>query len=58
MILFRDYLRQHKNIRDEYNELKNELANKFSDNRPLYTHAKDKFIKKIIDKAKTTKKLS
>lgn len=58
MILFRDYLRRHKNARNEYNELKKQLANKFPNNRPLYTHAKDEFIQQIIDQAKTTKKLS
>jgi len=51
-ILFRDYLKQNKEARDEYNQLKKNLAEKYSDKRELYTKAKADFIQNIIDKAK------
>ena len=52
LIFFRDYLKSHKKARDEYNELKKQLAEKFSHNRPLYTKAKSDFINKVIKEAK------
>ena len=51
-ILFRDYLREHKIARDEYNVLKKKLAEKFANRRSLYTKAKAEFIEGIIKKAK------
>ena len=47
-IIFRDYLKKDKKVRDEYNKLKIELAKKYSDNRKLYTEGKSNFIEKII----------
>jgi len=52
-IIFRDYLRQNQKGRDEYNKLKQDLAEKFSDKRELYTKAKSDFIQNIINKART-----
>jgi len=51
-ILFRNYLRQHKDARDEYGKLKKQLEKEYSDNREQYTKDKADFIKKIITKAK------
>ena len=49
-ILFRDYLLKHKKSVKEYNELKEELARKYKDNRDTYTAQKDSFIQGIIKK--------
>ncbi|MBD1382855.1 GrpB family protein [Metabacillus arenae] len=51
-ILFRDYLRNHPNKRDEYFNLKNALAQKYKLNRSAYTEAKTEFIRNIISLAK------
>ncbi len=51
-ILFRDYLRQHKDARDEYGELKKQLEKEYSDNRKQYTKEKADYIQKIIIRAK------
>ncbi|MDQ0808102.1 GrpB family protein [Priestia megaterium] len=51
-ILFRDYLRKYSNIRDHYNQLKIELAQKYSFDRVGYTEAKAPFITAVIHKAK------
>lgn len=50
-ILFRNYLRKHKRAVREYNELKEELAKKYKDDRNTYTALKDSFIQRIIKKA-------
>ncbi|MED5247580.1 GrpB family protein [Priestia sp. LL-8] len=50
-ILFRDYLRNHLDIRNEYNQLKIELAQKYSCDRVGYTEAKAPFIIGVIQKA-------
>ncbi|MCG2689896.1 GrpB family protein [Candidatus Parcubacteria bacterium] len=50
-ILFRDYLKKHKPALKEYNELKEELAKRYKNDRPAYTTQKDSFIKGIIKKA-------
>ena len=52
-ILFRDYLRRHQKEREEYAQLKTELAQKFSQDRPSYTSAKEIFIEDIIKKAES-----
>ncbi|WP_144646571.1 GrpB family protein [Priestia megaterium] len=51
-ILFRNYLRKHSDIRDQYNQLKIELAQKYSFDRVGYTEAKAPFITAVIQKAK------
>lgn len=43
-ILFRDYLRNHKEIAEEYAQLKKNLYEEYKDNRPRYTEGKEKFI--------------
>ena len=50
-IVFRDYLREQKRTVEAYNELKEELAKKYKDNRDKYTAKKSYFIQKIIKKA-------
>ena len=52
-LLFRDYLRTHPDIRDEYVTLKRELAHKYADNRDDYTEQKSNFVIRIIEEAKT-----
>ncbi|AXI28413.1 hypothetical protein CIB87_05045 [Priestia megaterium] len=51
-ILFRNYLRKHLHIRNQYNQLKIELAQKYSFDRVGYTEAKAPFITAVIQKAK------
>jgi len=51
-ILFRDYLRMHNDIMNEYAELKIKLAEKFPFDRVSYRAGKDKFIEPIIERAK------
>ncbi|MDP7981097.1 GrpB family protein [Bacillus sp. WLY-B-L8] len=51
-LLFRDYLRSHPNVRQQYEQLKKELANKHLFDRVAYTNAKAPFILDIIKKAK------
>jgi len=48
---FRDYLRNHQEARDEYQDLKERLAEKFKDDREAYTEAKSKFIERIVKEA-------
>ena len=47
-ILFRDYLRKHKEAVIEYEELKIKLAKKYENDRDTYTTEKDGFIKRIL----------
>ncbi|WP_081728145.1 GrpB family protein [Halalkalibacter hemicellulosilyticus] len=51
-LLFRDYLRLHPKVAEEYASLKKELALKYQLDRPTYTKKKEPFIKTIIEKAK------
>ncbi|PEZ50887.1 hypothetical protein CN367_01705 [Priestia megaterium] len=51
-ILFRDYLRKYTDIRDQYNQLKLKLAQKYTFDRGAYTEAKAPFITDVIQKAK------
>lgn len=50
-IAFRDYLRTHPQIRQEYETLKFALAEKFKNDREAYTDAKTEFIQKIVKEA-------
>ena len=54
-ILFRDTLRDNMRLRLEYEELKQELAKKFPNDRKSYTESKDYFIKSILREAKGKK---
>jgi GrpB-like predicted nucleotidyltransferase (UPF0157 family) len=56
MILFRDYLRNHKKEARVYSKLKEQLANKYKNSREIYTAKKAKFVKNVIKKAKKSKK--
>ncbi|MFC5047565.1 GrpB family protein [Aquimarina hainanensis] len=55
-IFFRDYLRTHPDIAEEYGRLKVELATKFATDRISYRKAKTAFVMKITHKAKTASK--
>lgn len=48
-LLFRDYVRLHPDVANEYASLKKELASKYKFDRPTYTKKKEPFIKKIIE---------
>jgi GrpB-like predicted nucleotidyltransferase (UPF0157 family) len=50
-ILFRDYLRKHSKIKDEYYQLKRKLAEKYRYDRVSYTKGKSIFIQSVIDRA-------
>jgi len=50
-IAFRDYLREHSGVADEYVNLKEELAAKFQNDREAYTESKEAFIKRIVSRA-------
>lgn len=47
-IIFRNYIRSHKEFLKEYEELKKDLAEKYADNRPMYTASKNDFIQKVL----------
>jgi len=45
---FRDKLRRHPDIAREYEELKRELAEKYRDQRDLYTSSKTDFVARVL----------
>lgn len=45
-ILFRNYLKNHPSVREQYHQLKKELAKEYKFDRSAYTKAKVTFIKK------------
>ena len=51
-LMFRDYLRNHPNVAEEYALLKSELATIYKYDRPTYTQQKEPFIKDVIEKAR------
>lgn len=51
-IIFRDYLKKNLEDKKEYEKLKQELAEKYNNNRKMYTASKHEFIQKILEKAK------
>ena len=51
-ILFRDYLRKHKETVKEYESLKKELAKIYKDERLNYTAGKNNFILSVLEEAK------
>lgn len=51
-LYFRDYLKLHPDVADEYGKLKLELKEEFQHNRDGYTYAKTKFIKRITKLAR------
>jgi len=50
-LLFRDYLRQHPEVAKEYENLKMELARKYTENREAYTEGKAAFIEDVLKAA-------
>ena len=50
-VLFRDHLRAHPDIANEYARLKYELARRFRDDREAYTRAKTEFISEVVRSA-------
>jgi len=51
-LLFRDYLRAHPEVAQEYQKLKRQLAAECGNNREGYTEAKTPFIESIVAKAR------
>lgn len=51
-IHFRDYLRQRREVAEEYGKLKIRLMEKFRNDRDAYTNGKSDFIKKILTEMK------
>ena len=54
-MLFRDFLRTHPDVAEQYYELKKELAAKYGSDRIGYTNAKTSFIKSVITRADASK---
>ncbi len=50
LVGFRDYLNKNRSCAKEYSVLKENLAQKYSDNRALYTSGKEEFIKMVYSK--------
>lgn len=50
LVGFRDYLNKNITYAKEYAVLKENLAQKYSDNRDLYTSGKEEFIKMVYSK--------
>ncbi len=53
-IAFRDYLREHPEVRDTYGQLKETLAARFPTDRDAYAAAKDPFVEDVLKKAADT----
>lgn len=51
-LYFRDYLREHRDIADEYAALKQQLARQHHGDRVAYTDAKGEFIRRVTEQAK------
>lgn len=56
-ILFRDYLRNHPEARDEYAKLKDNLLESDPTGRGAYIEGKSEFVKKILHLAEEEKKI-
>ena len=54
-LLFRDYLRAHPSVAEEYRELKKNLAELYPTQRPLYTEGKTAFVERVLELTRTTK---
>jgi GrpB-like predicted nucleotidyltransferase (UPF0157 family) len=50
-LLFRDYLRTHREVADEYAAVKRRLASRFGEDRHGYTDAKGPFLWEVIRRA-------
>ena len=51
-LYFRDYLREHKDVADEYAKLKLSLWKKYEHDRDGYTDAKRKFVLRMTEEAR------
>jgi GrpB-like predicted nucleotidyltransferase (UPF0157 family) len=51
-LLFRDYLTANRQVAEEYNDLKLDLAARFPDDREVYTNGKESFVQKVLQSAK------
>jgi GrpB-like predicted nucleotidyltransferase (UPF0157 family) len=51
-LLFRDFLVAHASTRDEYGELKLQLASRYRDDRIAYNEAKTNFILDVLERAR------
>jgi GrpB-like predicted nucleotidyltransferase (UPF0157 family) len=51
-VVFRDYLRDHPEVAQEYASLKKELADRHSSDRARYTEAKSHFIAAVLNAAR------
>jgi GrpB-like predicted nucleotidyltransferase (UPF0157 family) len=50
-LAFRDYLRSHRDVAQEYGALKRDLAKEFEHDREAFTAAKADFIRSVLDRA-------
>jgi len=51
-LLFRDFLRKNSERAKQYAKLKEQLAEKYADNRAIYTENKEQFINETLEMAK------
>jgi GrpB-like predicted nucleotidyltransferase (UPF0157 family) len=51
-LLFRDYLREHPNMRSEYGHVKREAAEAHSEDVEAYTKAKTEFVSSVLERAR------
>ena len=51
-LLFRNYLRTHKDVAHSYEDLKRQLATRFPDDREAYTDGKSGFVAGVLAKAR------
>ncbi len=54
-MMLRDYLVTHPKVLNQYKLLKEQLANKYGDDRASYTSAKADFIQQVLAKTNSTK---
>lgn len=54
MVVFRDYLRTHASVAEEYRRLKRESAQKYPEQRALYTAGKGPFVERVLELVRTT----
>lgn len=55
-LLFRDYLRTHPDVAEQYHQLKCKSAEQFRDDRSAYTESKSEFIATVLAEAQKTLK--
>ena len=48
--IFRDYLNEHPEVAQQYEVLKNDLVEKYSDDIDAYTNGKKKFVDEILSR--------